>query len=140
MEQIAVSPGLTLTVQKTVGDTDTSKHYGSGTLGDVFATPSLVALMIEASARLVDENLGENFISVGKMSKVVHEQPTMLGENVSVKVTVKESDRYRVSLEMEAYDEIGLVGTGMHERFIVAKDSFFQKAGERAGRLENRDF
>lgn len=140
MEQTAISPGLTLTVQRQVGEADTSKHYGSGTLGDVFATPSLVAMMIEASAKLVDENLGDEFISVGKMSRVVHEQPTLLGENVSVKVTVREADRYHVLLDMEAYDEVGIIGTGSHERMIVARDSFFSRADERAGKLENRDF
>ena len=140
MEQTALTPGLTLTVQKKVGEGDTSKHYGSGTLGDVFATPSLVALMIEASAKLVDENLDEGFISVGKMSQVVHEQPTLLGESVSVMVTVREADRYRVLLDMEAYDEVGLIGTGVHERIIVARGAFFTKADERAGKLANKDF
>lgn len=140
MEQTAVTPGLTMTVQKRVGEADTSKHYGSGTLGDVFATPSLVAMMIEASAKLVDENLAEEFISVGKMSQVIHEQPTFLGESVSVKVTVEAADKYRVLLVMEAYDEVGLVGTGRHERTIVAKNSFFTRARQRAGNLENKDF
>jgi len=140
MEETAITPGLTETIQKKVGEADTSKHYGSGTLGDVFSTPALVAMMIEASAKCVDEHLGDEFISVGKMSQVVHENPTLLGENVSVKVTVTEADRYHVMIEMEAFDEVGLIGTGRHERIIVSKESFFKKADERSGKLESQDF
>ncbi|MBN2049925.1 MAG: hypothetical protein JW760_05720 [Spirochaetales bacterium] len=140
MEQTVLETGLKLTVQKEVGEKDTSKHYGSGTLGDVFSTPALVAMMIEASARLVDDHLEDSFISVGKMSQVTHEKPTLLGESVSVQVTVAEADRYHVVLEMEAFDETGLIGTGCHERMIVERDSFFRKAMERARRLENKDF
>jgi hypothetical protein len=48
--------------------------------------------MIKASVELIDPTLPEGFISVGKSSHVVHSQPTILGETVSVTVTVTEKE------------------------------------------------
>ena len=132
--------GDTFTVQKLVEEEDTSLNYGSGELEKLFATPSLIALMIKASVELIDPTLEEGFISVGKSSWVIHDKPTILGETVSVKVTIKELESARIFLEMEAYDEIGVISRGTHERYIINKDSFFKYIKERAKRLESKDF
>ncbi len=56
--------GESFTIQKHVTEADTALNYGSGQLENLFATPSLVAMMIEASARLLDQQLPEGFITV----------------------------------------------------------------------------
>lgn len=132
--------GSNITIQRVVKEQDTALNYGSGKLEKLFATPSLVALMIEASVKLIDDELPEGLISVGKMSKVVHEKPTILGETVTLKLEVKEFDGSKVVLEMIAYDEIGIIGKGNHQRIIVNKNSLLRKANERAAELENKDF
>lgn len=140
LEATNIELGKNITIQRTVGKEDTALNYGSGKLDNLLATPSLVALMIEASVKLIDDNLQEGLISVGKMSKVVHENPTLLGETVSVKVEIKDFDGSKVFIEMSAYDEIGLVGRGTHERMIVNKKGLLKKAQERVSQLENKDF
>ncbi|SKC77888.1 thioesterase family protein [Maledivibacter halophilus] len=132
--------GSNITIQRVVREQDTALNYGSGKLDKLFATPRLVALMIEASVKLVDSKLPEGFISVGKMTKVVHEQPTILGQTVSLKLEVKKFDGNNIIFEMIAYDEIGIIGKGTHERIIVNKKSLLRKANERAAKLENKDF
>ncbi len=140
IEMPKVDIGRHLIIQRTVNHEDTALNYGSGKLEKLLATPRLIALMIEASVKLIDDHLPEGFITVGKMAKIVHHEPTILGETVSIKVTIKEYDGNRILLDMEAYDEIGTIGQGSHERIIVNKKSLLNKADKRAGKLENMDF
>ncbi|WP_432665794.1 thioesterase [Wukongibacter baidiensis] len=135
-----VEVGSNITVQRTVQKEDTALNYGSGKLEKLFATPSLVALMIEASAKLLDDKLPEGFITVGKKAEVVHEKTTVLGETISVNVEIEKFDGNRINLKMTAYDEIGIIGRGSHERIIVNKKSLLEKAQKRAEKLDNRDF
>lgn len=135
-----VEVGSNITVQRTVQKEDTALNYGSGKLEKLFATPSLVALMIEASVKLLDDKLPEGFITVGKKTEVVHEKTTVLGETISVNVEVEKFDGNRINLKMTAYDEVGIIGRGFHERIIVNKKSLLEKAQKRAEKLENRDF
>ncbi|MDK2918578.1 MAG: fluoroacetyl-CoA thioesterase [Candidatus Petromonas sp.] len=132
--------GSNLTIQRKIKKEDTALNYGSGKLDKLLATPSLVALMIEAAVKLIDDELPEGFITVGKMAKIVHEEPTILGETVSIKVEVKDFNGSRILLDMVAYDEIGVIGRGTHERFIVNKNSLLEKANKRAEKLKNMDF
>ena len=132
--------GDTLTIQKRVEEKDTALRYGSGKLNNLFATPSLVAMMIEAGSKLLDDKLPEGYITVGKLAQVDHQKPTYLGEMVSVKVTIKECDNVKVVLEMEAFDEMGLIGTGQHHRYVVNKQSLLDRAHKRETKLESHNY
>ncbi|TCO75180.1 thioesterase family protein [Marinisporobacter balticus] len=129
-----------LTIQRKVTKEDTALNYGSGQLEKLFATPRLTALMIEASVKLIDHELPKGFITVGKMAKVVHEKTTILGETISVKVEIKSYDGNKILLDMVAFDEIGVIGRGTHERIIVNKKSLLERANARAEKLKNKDF
>ncbi|MCK8060712.1 MULTISPECIES: thioesterase family protein [unclassified Fusibacter] len=132
--------GESLTIQKKITEEDTALNYGSGQLENLLATPSLVALMIEASAKLLDAHLPEGYITVGQMAQVIHEKPTVLGETVSVKVEITAFDGNKVQLAMHAFDEVGQIGLGNHVRAVVNKSALLSKANERETLLENRDF
>lgn len=124
-------PGEYITIQKVVREDDTAIHYGSGALDTLLATPSLVALMIEAATRLIDSRLPEGFVSVGKSLSLTHEKPTVLGETVTVKVTVINQESNYLQLEMEAFDEEGSIGHGKLDRFIVNRMNLMTKATEK---------
>ena len=130
--------GESITIQKKVTESDTAINYGSGKLDNLFATPSLVALMIEASTTLLDDRLEEGFITVGKTVQVEHEKPTILGQTISLKVTIREYKDNRIKIDMEAFDEIGKVGSGYHERIIVNKSNLLKRASLREMPLENK--
>jgi predicted thioesterase len=68
-----------LNIQKQEEKKDTALNYGNGQLDNLLATPSLVALMIEASVKLIDSNLPEGLMSVGKALQVLHENVIWLG-------------------------------------------------------------
>jgi predicted thioesterase len=125
-------PGEFLTIQKIVTEDDTAIHYGSGALDTLLATPSLVALMIEAATRLVDSRLPEGYVSVGKSLSLTHEKPTILGETVTVKVAVVKQEENFIQLEMEAFDEDGVIGHGKLDRFVVNRSRLMERAAEEA--------
>lgn len=125
-------PGEFLTIQKIVTEDDTAIHYGSGALDTLLATPSLVALMIEAATRLIDSRLPEGYVSVGKSLSVTHEKPTILGETVTIKVSVVSQESNYIQLETEAFDEEGIIGHGKLDRFVVNKIRLMEKATEDA--------
>jgi len=140
LEKVKIQVGDSITIQKMVNTKDTALNYGSGKVDTLLATPSLVALMIEASVKAIDEKLPEGFVTVGTMAKIVHENPTILGATISVKVEVAKFDGQKITLDMMAYDEIGLVGKGTHERTIVNKEALQKKALERAEKIHNKNF
>lgn len=132
--------GDKITIQKLVREEDTALNYGSGQLENLLATPSLVALMIEASVKLLDSSLPEGYITVGKESSISHQKPTVLGETVSLTVEVVNFDKKEVEVRMEAYDEVGLIGTGTHKRVIVNKDSLLNRANVREEKLASKNY
>ncbi len=123
--------GDSLTIQKKVTEKSAALNFGSGRLKKLFATPSLVALMIEATSKLVDETLEEGMISVGRVATVTHEKPTEIGETITIRVEVTNISSERVDLTMEAFDEIGKIGTGFNERHIVNKKGLLKRAEDR---------
>jgi len=123
--------GDTITIQKRITDDDAALTYGSGELDNMLATPSLVALMIEASSKLVDSRLQNEYTSAGLEVSVRHLNPSPIGNTVSMKVTIREIEGNHIRLDMEAYDEMGIIGTGTHERVIVNRAGMKAKAVSR---------
>lgn len=132
--------GDTLTMQTKVTEESAALNYGSGSLKNLFATPSLVALMIEAASKLVDRTLEEGMISVGKVATVTHDKPTVIGETITVKVEVEKIVSGRIDIQMEAFDEIGKIGSGFNERYIVNKKGLLERASQREEKLKSLDF
>ncbi len=131
--------GDSLTIQKKVTEKSAALNFGSGNLKKLFATPSLVALMIEAASELVDDTLEEGMISVGRVARVTHEKPTNIGETITVRVEITNISAEKIDISMEAYDEIGKIGTGFNERHIVNKKGLLDRAKEREKNLKNLD-
>lgn len=128
--------GDVLTVQKTVSEKDVTDNFWTTHIENLFSTPSLVAMMQEAAVQLIDEKLPEGFISVGKSAEVTHEQPTVLGATINLKVEIKSFDGYHIRLKMVTYDESGIVGRGSHVRSIVNERWMKIKVQKRAARLK----
>jgi len=118
--------GKSYTVKITVDEKDTAKAVGSGTLS-VLATPKMIALMEEAAYKCVSSDLEEGMSSVGTLMSVKHLSATPVGMSVSATATVIEVDGRKISFKVEAYDEVGLIGEGTHERFVVAEERFVVK-------------
>ena len=120
-------------VETVVDETNTAKFAGSGSL-DVFATPSMICLMEQAAQSSVAEYLGSGQGTVGTVINVTHDAATPLGMKVWAESELVEVDRRRLVFEVAAYDECGLIGKGVHERFIIDNEKFLTKVNAKAER------
>lgn len=123
--------GLSKSVQKKITHQDTALNYGSGALTDLLATPSMVALMIEAAVSTVEPLLKDPYITVGKAMNITHEKPTLEGMTVTVTAKITDIDGSRLQFEVTAYDEIGEIGNGALERIIVNRHTIRENANTR---------
>lgn len=123
-----ISIGLIGKAQKVVNENNTAKTMGSGSL-DVFATPALVAMMEEAAVNAL--NLDEGQTSVGISINVQHTTATPLGMQVEAKAELTEIDGRKLTFKIEAFDEKGSIGTGIHQRFIVDEVKFMAKTNSK---------
>jgi predicted thioesterase len=139
MEFKEIKPGLQLSVQKVVTEKDTALDFGTGQVTDLLATPVFAALVIEASVKLIDPHLPDQYISVGKLLNLTHDSPTTTGMTVTVKAEVRSIEANRVTLHIDAYDEVGIVGTAKHVRILVNRNNFVEKIDVRCRGIENLD-
>ena len=104
----------------------------------VFATPMLIAAIEETAALSVKPFLGEGNTTVGTQVSVSHCAATPLGMAVYVETELVEfsENGRRLRFRVQAYDDAGLIGEGTHERVIVQKERFEQKAAAKAQNIK----
>lgn len=113
-----------------VDENYSAKTMGSGTL-DVFATPAMIALMEKTAWRSVQDHLEDGQGTVGISLDVKHVAATPLGMKVRCESQLIQIDGKKLTFSVKAYDEVGLIGEGTHERFIVMNEKFQTKANEK---------
>ncbi|MGN0941098.1 MAG: thioesterase family protein [Selenomonadaceae bacterium] len=106
---------------------NTAQAMKSGTL-PVFATPAMTGLMEHAASNLVELLLPDGWTSVGTMINVEHVSATPFGMRVTAKATVTKVEGRKITFDVKALDATGEIGHGIHERFIVNKAKFLDKA------------
>lgn len=117
---------LKATVYETVTENNTAKNVGSGSLS-VYATPAMLALIERAACEAIKGVLNEGETSVGTLLNVKHLSATPVGMQVSATAELVEREGRRLVFKVAANDECGLIGEGMHERFIVYSEKFTEK-------------
>lgn len=129
--------GQNAVVRKVVQKSDTAGNYNSA-LNELLATPACVEMVINAAVETIDKYLPEGFISVGSSIEFSHTAPTSLGMTINIKTTIAEIDGSHIKLIISAWDEMGDIGTGQHERVVVSRDATLKKAKERTKFLARR--
>ena len=104
-----------------------ASNVGSG-LVKVYATAMMIALIEKAAVYSVEPYLESGQGTVGTLVNVTHCSATPLGMKVHADTELVEVDRRRLVFKVAAYDERGLIGEGMHERFIIDNARFQAKA------------
>ena len=122
-----IRTGLSHEVRDAVTAANTAKAMGSGCL-DVFATPAMCCLVEKAASDLTDSLLDEGSTSVGTALNIAHSAATPVGMQVRAVAEITGVEGRRISFKVAAFDEAGEIGSGTHERFIVFKEKFQQKA------------
>lgn len=125
--------GLKHTLTMTVTKKDTALAHGSGTL-EVFATPAMIALMEKTAMESIAEHLGEGEATVGTMINVRHLSATPEGCTVTCESELAEVDGRRLVFNVKAWDNGGVIGEGVHERFVIKAERFFEKAQTKLSR------
>lgn len=123
---ICIEKGIEGFEEQIVSYEDTAAKYGSG-LVEVFATPAMIALMEKTCLKSVLPFLPEGFGTVGTMVNVFHTKATPLGMKVTCESKLIEVDRKRLLFEVVAKDEVGEIGKGFHERFIIDIKKFMER-------------
>ncbi len=106
---------------------NTAAAVGSGLL-QVFGTPSLVALMENTALESIAPYLEDGWGSVGTEISIKHLAATPIGMTVRCESELTEVDGRRLVFSVRAYDDAGLIGEGIHERFTVQNEKFQAKA------------
>lgn len=118
--------GIKFTTVLTVDIRDTANSYGSGNL-DVYATPAMAALMENAAMNCVKKDLPDGFTTVGIEISVKHLRATPIGVKVRAEATLEKVEGKKLFFKVEAYDDQGIIGEGIHLRYTVNSEEFTKK-------------
>ena len=118
--------GLSATATTTVTAANTALVMGSGDL-EVFATPSMVALMEHAAMTAVAPALPEGSTTVGAEMNTTHIKPSGLGASVTATAILTEVDGRKLTFNVGARDAEGLIGEGVPVRYVVDRARFMAK-------------
>ena len=118
--------GLKYESRLTVGTDNTALALGSGDM-DVLATPAMVALMENAAMKAVADYLPEGSTTVGVEISTSHLKASAIGANVVAQACLEEVDGRRLKCSLKAWDDAGVIGEGVHTRFIVDRERFLSK-------------
>ena len=109
-----------------VSKTNCASEMGSGSL-DVFATPAMVALMEKAACEVINSSLTSEETTVGIKMDIEHIKATPIGDNVEATAVLTGIEGRKLIFSVSAKDNEGIIGQGVHERFIVNKEKFLSK-------------
>jgi predicted thioesterase len=110
----------------TVTEDVTASKVGSGLL-PVYSTPSMIALMENTCAESLQPYLAEGEGSVGISVDIKHVSATPVGKTVRCESLLKEVNGKKLTFEVNAYDDKGLIGTGVHKRAIINNEAFMAR-------------
>ena len=125
-----IRPGMQREETFLVDEDKTASHVGSGA-SRILATPWMIAFMERVSHRLIAQVLPEGSSSVGVVVHVRHLAPSPVGSQVRVRAEVTGLEGQRVTLSVQAWDQIDLIGEGSHERVVIDLARFLRRVDSR---------
>lgn len=129
--------GIKGTGHQVVTEKLTAKEMGSGELA-VYATPAMIALMEETAYKSVTAELEDGMGTVGTLMNVKHVSASPVGMEITCETELTEVDGRRLVFTVKAYDTKGLIGEGVHERFVIVNEKFQAKLTAKK-KLNNSD-
>ena len=129
-----LKPGITGKAEDAVTEERTAAEMGSGGL-NVYATPRMTAMMEYTAWSSVEPFMEEGMGTVGTRLDISHVAASPVGSHISYESELTEIDRRRLVFSVKAFDDAGLIGEGVHERFIIDNAKFMSRA---ESKLENR--
>jgi fluoroacetyl-CoA thioesterase len=97
---------------------------------NVFSTPSMISEMEETCRLLLKEQflkVDSEWDSVGTVVDINHTAATPVGADIILKAEITNVDGRRVQFKVSTEDNLGQIGEGTHERFIINIPKFKEK-------------
>lgn len=127
---IILEKGLSAQCTAVADETNSAARMGSGDL-PVFATPSMVALMEHAAMTAVAAALPEGATTVGSEIATTHIKPSGAGARITAMAVLTAVEGRKLTFNVGARDEEGMIGEGVHVRFVVDREKFMAKVAPR---------
>jgi fluoroacetyl-CoA thioesterase len=131
MPPLAITPGLVGMVRLIVAAEHTAERVGSGKIA-VLATPVLINLIEAAALAACEHLLPPGHQTLGTRLDVSHTAATPIGGLVTATARVMAVNGREIAFEVEARDDIEVIGSGTHTRVVVNVDRF-------EARVKNKD-
>lgn len=119
--------GIKGAAEMVVTEDKTAAAVGSGAVR-VFATPWMCAIMELAACNALAPYMEPGQGSVGTKLAISHDAATPVGMTARAEAELIEIDRRRLIFSVTAYDDMGQIGKGTHERFLIDMEKFVAKA------------
>jgi fluoroacetyl-CoA thioesterase len=133
--QHSIKEGASSITRKVTSQADTYP-YTSGELDFLVSSPALIANIISKSSDFLDPLIPSEYITVGRSIEITHLYPTLVGEELTLTLTVVKVENNMIELEFEGSDKKGVVYAGKHIRAIVNRTQLLNKAFERANQRQ----
>ena len=127
-----ITPGLSGSVEITVGEQHTAPSIGSGKVR-VLATPVMINLIEAAALKAIEHLLDPGYQSLGTHLDVHHVAATPVGMRARATAEVTKVDGRTVTFKVEARDEKDVIGYGTHERVVVNVEKFDARVQKKLG-------
>ena len=124
--EISIPVGIKFNREIIVSSDQSAKAFGSGVV-DVFATPAMIALMEGTAMESVKEYLPKGYTTVGTEVNIKHLKATLIGSKVTCDSWLAEVSGRKLTFELHAWDDKGMIGIGTHTRVIVEEKGFMEK-------------
>lgn len=121
-----INSGIKGIAELSVSSAELAVNVGSGSL-DVFATPAMIMLMEKAACKCLEEFLEGDETTVGTEMNVRHISATPCSMKVTAEAELTEINGREFIFSVRASDEAGLIGDGIHKRFLVYGGKFTEK-------------
>lgn len=118
--------GLSAQSHTTVVRENTAQTMGSGDM-PVFATPAMVALMENAAMTAVAEALPAGSTTVGSEMNCTHIKPSGMGTEITATAVLTAVEGRKLTFNVGARDAEGMIGEGVHVRYVVDREKFLSK-------------
>lgn len=125
-----LNPGMSLEIERVVGNDDTAIHFGSGEVS-VLATPIMIGWMENAALNAVKGMLPEGYDTVGTAVNVSHVAATPIGMKVRIIAELIEVSGKVLNFKVKAYDEKDKIGEGTHGRAIIETAKFLKRINDK---------
>jgi fluoroacetyl-CoA thioesterase len=111
----SLQPGLEATYRHPVTADMSPAHLPA----KVLSTPSMIGLIEQSCLLTAQEHLDQGETTVGTHVDVSHSGPAFPGEEIEVRVRLREVRKRRLDFAIEVSSPRGVISAGRHERAVI---------------------